>query len=154
MEAAKQPANPDGVRQEHPRHGTAVATTATIIVAVIGLFAALVANVVKGMFDLRLENERFTRDVVLRAIDTPSEEQARNNLAFFIRAGLLDSSRFGAITRDTIQSIPTSLALPATPDTVLTAVGRLRSFTDSRIPSQRWLTRSACCKALALSLSK
>ena len=114
-------------------------TSGAIMVALIGVLAALVANVAKGIFDLRLERERFTKDIVIQAIASPREDDARLRLKFFVRVGLLDSARFAAVLVDTLDPIPTGLDrlpinrfLALAPDSVRSVLSRVQSFADFR----------------------
>jgi hypothetical protein len=84
--------------------------TGPVLVALIGLLAAVVGGVVKSFGDLQLQREKFRSELIFRATSSP--DSAAERLRFLVRAELLDIDTTRIFKQD-IPSFPSLTVLPS-----------------------------------------
>jgi hypothetical protein len=75
-------------------------TNVTIIVALLGIFGTVIANLVQNISNTGLERQKLQSELILKAMASQDFQQNKNSLRFMLKAGMLSDYE------DKIKEIP------------------------------------------------
>jgi len=63
----------------------------TLLVAIIGLSGTLITSFIQGIYEQKLEKQKYESSLVLKMVEAPTKKEAIDNLQFALNLGLIEN---------------------------------------------------------------
>ena len=81
----------DEARKDKDKKDKLTTGQITLLVAIIGLSGTLITSFIQGIYEQKLERQKYESSLVLKMVEAPTKKEAIDNLKFAVDLGLIEN---------------------------------------------------------------
>ena len=81
----------DEARKDKDKKDKLTTGQITLLVAIIGLSGTLITSFIQGIYEQKLERQKYESSLVLKMVEAPTTKEAIDNLKFAVDLGLIEN---------------------------------------------------------------